>query len=57
MMKSVIASKSSWDWIAEDADRAVIEATLPKGLSEVILPAGQAAQLQAALRSHLTRLT
>ncbi len=44
-------------WIVEDAGRAVIEATLPKGLAEVILPAGQAAELQAALRSHLTRLT
>ncbi len=45
------------DWIAADAGRAVIEATLPKGLSEVTLPAGQVAELRAALRSHLIRLT
>lgn len=45
------------DWIVEDAGRTVIEATLPKGLSEVVFPAGQAPELQAAFRSHLIRLT
>ena len=50
-------SAAQIDWIAADAGRAVIEATLPKGMPEVVLSAGQAAELQAALRGHLVRLT
>lgn len=50
-------SSDQTDWIVEDAGRAVIEATLPKGMPEVVLSAEQEAELQAALRGHLVRLT
>lgn len=57
-MRSLQAlSSDQIDWIAEDAGRAVIEATLPKGMAEAILPVVQAADFQAMLRSHLIRLT
>lgn len=45
------------DWIAEDAWRAIIEASLPRGMWEVALPIEQQAELRAAIRSHLVRLT
>jgi len=45
------------DWIAEDAWRAIIEASLPRGILEVALLAKQQAKPRAAVRSHLVRLT
>lgn len=39
-MRSLQAlSSDQIDWTAEDAGRAVIEAAMPKGMAEVILPA------------------
>jgi hypothetical protein len=45
------------DWICEDAWRAVIEASLPRGMWEMALPADDREKLRAAMHGHLVRLT
>jgi hypothetical protein len=45
------------DWITKDAWRAVIEASLPKGMWKMEPPTELQAELRAAFRSHLVRLT
>jgi hypothetical protein len=50
-------SAAQVDWICEDAWRAVIEASLPKGVWEMAQPADDRERLRAAMHSHLVRLT
>lgn len=44
-------------WITQDADRAVTEATLPKGTPKALQSAWRQMTQQTSLRRHLTRLT
>ena len=44
-------------WIVQDADRAVGEATLPKGTPKMLLSAWRQMMRQPTFRSHLRRLT
>jgi len=50
-------SAAQIDWIAEDAWRAIIEASLPRGIWKAAPPAELQAELRAAVRSHVVRLT
>lgn len=50
-------SSAQIGWITQDADRAVTEATLPKGTPRALQSAWRQMTRQPTLRSHLTRLT
>jgi hypothetical protein len=45
------------DLIAEDAQHAIVEASMPRGMWEIAVPADLCEELRAAVQRHLVRLT